>query len=196
MKKLMTMATVALLGLGLIKAATGNPSIIKNTYKAEGHKIGEFFGGGIVFHVFKDADGNEHGLIVSVTDQSDSKDWSQNTSDKTNAASTKDGLENTKTIVAAGNDKSAAGICDAYTSGEFSDWYLPAVDEMQLLNDALKKVNKAVVSVPNGKMLSERFYWTSTEKMNGSAWGFDFGKGASSSSNKLRNAYVRAIRAF
>ena len=40
------------------------------------HYIGEAFGGGVIFHLWKDAGGDEHGLIVATTDTSSSAAWS------------------------------------------------------------------------------------------------------------------------
>jgi hypothetical protein len=40
------------------------------------HYIGEQYGGGVIFHLWKDNVGVEHGLIVALTDQSTSQAWS------------------------------------------------------------------------------------------------------------------------
>lgn len=46
------------------------------------------------------------------------------------ANSTTDGVSNTATIIATGEDYYAAQFCDNMTYGGYSDWYLPASDEV------------------------------------------------------------------
>ncbi len=150
------------------------------------HHVGEAFGGGIVFKVFKGDDGKEHGLIVAVENLGRAT-WSANTSQLIGASSKSDGAANTAMIIKAGGAKTeAAGLCDAYEKDGFSDWYLPAIDELEVLN---KNIKTEKTSAP-------QFLWSSTEDHPGSALGFDFNEGTSSMSNKKRNATVKPIRAF
>jgi hypothetical protein len=94
------------------------------------------------------------------------------------------GVRLTTAIVSAGGAATeAAGLCDAYENDGFTDWYLPAANELELLFKNIKSDNPG-------------FCWSSTSEKPGSAIGIDFKNGKSTASNKLRNAKVRAIRAF
>ena len=100
------------------------------------HYIGEQYGGGVIFHLWKDTTGAEHGLIVAITDQSMSKAWSNLTSTLIgpSAQSLWDGLSNSNAIVAqAGHTSSAAKLCLDLVSGGQSDWYLPSIQELNML---------------------------------------------------------------
>jgi hypothetical protein len=99
------------------------------------HFIGEEFGGGIVFYV---DNSGQHGLIANKRDLTLEKVmWGTN--GITNATSTTDGLENTKLIVNysirenVNPTKFAACGCDSATSAGYSDWYLPAIDELHMM---------------------------------------------------------------
>ncbi len=163
---------------------------------AGSHTIGELFGGGIIFSVTTGADGVQHGLVASLNNVSSGVEWSSNTRLLTGASSTSNGIVNVEAIKKAGGKSTeAAGLCETFMQGEFSDWYLPASDELKKLQEATVEINKALAALPGSEALGG-FYWSSTEKMNGSAWGIDFGSGTATASNKMRNANVRAIRAF
>jgi len=95
-------------------------------------KIGDHFGGGIIFYL---DESNEHGLISAPENQTDRKVmWGRN--GITGAASTTNGQENTKRILKyftekkKSPEKSAAFICDTMTLGGFHDWYLPSIFEL------------------------------------------------------------------
>jgi hypothetical protein len=172
------------------------------------HYIGEQFGGGIIFYLWKDAQGNEHGLIVSNTELGFSN-WS-NVSQSIIGPSAQrsfDGFTNTNAIVSQpGHLYSAAQICLDSESGGFTDWYLPSVDELSLLWQNRFIVNKSLSTVSGSALLTIPIaYWTSTEliytetPMLGQdlhAWLFDFQNGGSFYSEKNSNGYVRAIRSF
>lgn len=138
------------------------------------HYIGEIFGGGVIFHLWKDAQGVEHGLIVDITDLDTSQVWSNitNTLIGPTAQSSWDGLNNSIAIVGqAGHTNSAAALCLNSTNGGQSDWYLPAIDELERLfhnklevNASLRTISGATeferLSVAGGV---QRCYWSSTE---------------------------------
>ncbi len=94
------------------------------------HFIGELYGGGILICVWK-IDGNEHGLIASLTDLQYSI-WS-NVGDKligASAQSPSNGFTNTQAIISQpGHTNSAALICATYNYGGFLDWYLSSLFE-------------------------------------------------------------------
>jgi hypothetical protein len=160
------------------------------------HYVGELFGGGIVVSVWK-VSGVEHGLIASLTDISASiVAWSNiaGTVIGPTAQSPVDGQANTTAIVAqAGQTNSAAKLCDDYTSGGFSDWYLPALWELNKCYEAAFIVN-TVLGTINGFRVAA--YWSSTEYSLDSAWNFSFDYGYAYNLSKGNFYRVRAVRKF
>lgn len=167
------------------------------------HYVGELFGGGIVVSVWKTA-GEEHGLIASLTDLSTGIPWTipafQNIVIGTAAQSTRDGLGNTNEIeIQAGVGTTyPAGLCKAYNGGGYTDWYLPALNELkqcynslQILNDVLGDINGFDTSAD-----SNFYYWSSTELHCCDSWGQNFSYGFTNNINKSENGAVRAVRRF
>lgn len=124
------------------------------------HYVGESYGGGII--VFIDSTG-DHGLIASPVDISASAAWSNVTSTLIGAAaqSSWDGYNNSLAIISqSGHTSSAAQLCRNYSGGGYSDWYLPAVDEVNLMYNNRFIINKNLGA--NG-MPNNGYYWCSTE---------------------------------
>ncbi|MFZ4520788.1 MAG: DUF1566 domain-containing protein [Bacteroidales bacterium] len=176
-----------------------NPYVINSNGGAgSGHYIGELFGGGIVFWV--DNTG-QHGLIVSLTDLSSSVQWSSVLTN-TGAVSTWNGSANSALIVSV---SFAEQLCDSYVNsanyntGIFSDWYLPAIDQLSLIWHSRYILNKNIESAPAPKNVlgTSAYYWSSTELTYQYAWSYAFAAGlASSSFVKSTYAYTRAVREF
>ena len=163
------------------------------------HYIGEEYGGGVIFHLWKDNAGVEHGLIVALTDQSISQAWSNVTSAGigTSAQSSWDGLSNSNSIVGqAGHTSSAAKLCLDLVSGGQSDWYLPSIQELNMLWNNYYTVTRALSQISGVAQLSNSFYWSSSENDYNFAWLFGFGYGGTASSDKTSTYCVRAVRAF
>jgi hypothetical protein len=164
------------------------------------HWVGESFGGGVVFHVFKDALGEEHGLICSLTDLSTLAQWGLYETDVPNCESTWNGAANTAAIMASGVEAgSAAQLCDAYENGGFTDWYLPAIDELNLMSNAKYNVNRSLSQIAGAApfdLNAYPAYWSSSEGSSNGAWPFIFYGGYTNSSDKYETYYVRAVRAF
>lgn len=160
------------------------------------HYVGELFGGGIVVSVWK-AGGAEHGLIASLTDVTASiVAWSNVTTTLigTSAQSPIDGQANTTAIIAQnGHTASAAKLCDDYSSGGFSDWYLPASWELNQCFNAAYIVNN-VLGAANGFQVA--YYWSSTEYSLNSAWSYGFDYGYAYYLGKSNFYRVRAVRKF
>lgn len=181
---------------------TGATGVTGPTGNGFTHYIGELFGGGVVFHVYKNALGEEHGLIVSVEDIGTSSTWSNitNTLIGTTAQSPWNGEANTNAVIGqAGHTSSAAKLCSDYTYSTFSDWYLPAVRQMILLYNASYNIDIVLENDGNAmtKGLAEQVYWTSEERGTATdAWSFNFGGGSSQGNSKTSSYKVRAIRNF
>jgi hypothetical protein len=160
------------------------------------HYIGESFGGGVIFHLWKDNLGMEHGLIVAPNDISTSYPYSNvsGTLIGPSAQSLWDGLANSNAIVAQpGHINSAAKLCLDLVSGGFSDWYLPAFDEWGYLWQNRFNVNKTLSTINGADLLKTVEYWSSTEYSSGSAFYYAF---YGMNLNKSIHEYVRAIRSF
>jgi hypothetical protein len=166
------------------------------------HYIGEVYEGGIVFHVYKDRNGTEHGLVVSLEDVSSGISWSNRYTDEigVTAKSSWNGNTNTKAIIKqSGHFESAAQVCDQYTGGGKTDWYLPSLDELNLLHKARYELNKTLETDndPNTlPILYYDYYWSSTEAKNYSAWTKHFATGADNTNGKPSQYAVRAVRSF
>jgi len=163
------------------------------------HYIGEEYGGGVIFHLWKDNAGVEHGLIVALTDQSISQAWSNVTSAEigTSAQSSWDGLSNSNSIVGqAGHTSSAAKLCLDLVSGGQSDWYLPSIQELNMLWNNYYTVTRALSQISGATQLSNSVYWSSSESYNNYAWDFSFNYGNSNLKYKNFAYCVRAVRAF
>jgi len=165
------------------------------------HYIGEEFGGGVIFHLWKDAQGVEHGLIVDKTDLSTSQVWSN--VDQTligpSAQSSWDGLSNSNAIVGqAGHTSSASALCLNSTNGGQSDWYLPSIQELNMLWNNYYTVARSLTQISGATQLQPAFYWSSTEYATFfTAWTFFFSTGAANYGNDKANPnFVRAVRAF
>jgi len=152
--------------------------------------IGDTYQGGIIFYI--DASG-EHGLIAAPTDQSTGIVWYNNSVETTTGA-TRDGIgagdANTNIILGnQGIGSYAAYLCDTFTLGSYTDWYLPSKYELNLMYTNLKLASLGG--------FGSGFYWSSTESNSFyHAWAQNFTSGYQDIYNKYRTDSVRAIRAF
>jgi hypothetical protein len=163
------------------------------------HYIGEAFGGGVIFQLWKDEKGEEHGLVVATTDLSANNTWSNMSSVAVgnNAQSVWDGLTNSNAIVAqSGHLTSAAKLCIDWTDGGFSDWYLPSIQELTVLWNNYNVVARALNGISGAKPMLSGYYWSSSEVESNIAWGYYFSAGGAGTQLKPDKHAVRAIRAF
>lgn len=143
--------------------------------------------GGIVYYIYKDSSGIQHGLIVAKTESV--AQW-QSISTFVNANRTDDGDYNTALMV---NSPAAT-----YVNGFGSEWYLPSIDELTLLylnrfttNRALRTNGSTILSFTTSTV-----YWSSTELNTSNAMYFHFHQCSSASNGKSTTYSVRAIRKF
>jgi len=164
------------------------------------HEIqeGDFFGGGIVYHL------SSGEILISATeDQFLLSQWGcQGTSAGPDSKSHTDGLTNTKAIVklhdsvlvnyyvfpkqchSLNDGTVAAKGCDTMTINEYSDWFLPAKDQLDSLY-----AKKTII----GGFTSD-FYWSSTEESATHAWGMRFSDGLEGAPEKWYAVNTRCIR--
>ena len=173
------------------------------------HYIGEVFGGGVIFHLWKDNSGLEHGLIVDMTDLSADQTWSNivNGEIGTTARSPWDGNNNSNSIINQdGHTSSPALLCLNSTNSGYDDWYLPSVQEFNLIWYNMFQISKELTGIPIAQQFyspesTTSRYWTSNEYNSSFAYFFAFddpslGFAAASYSTKWSLFKVRAIRSF
>ncbi len=157
--------------------------------------IGFAYEGGIIFSYDSSY---THGLVAAPYDQGKDVPYAPGNlfATTTYANSVSNGSYNTDQILNNyGNfDRYAAKLCRDYKGGGYSDWYLPAADELSLL--ALRQ--QAVGGFPMPDQFTQYFYWSSTEYDYFRAWDVEFNTAFANSyyDQKNSNYYVRAIRAF
>jgi hypothetical protein len=169
-----------------------NITIVGNTISATGggssndFYLGQDTLGGIVFYIYLDANGNQHGLIVSKTETT--AKW-QNTGVTTNATRSWDGGYNM-------NLMSHSPAKDWVTDNFSTDWYLPSIDELSFLWQNRFHTNKGLNDAGATLLSNSAGYWSSTEYSDTSAFSFFFYYGYTTNSNKPNTYRVRAVRAF
>lgn len=173
------------------------------------HYIGELFGGGIVFYVDHTGD---HGLVMSLVDLDNAGDftipWDYNGSTPviTNAQSVWNGAANTSAIISALGSGGiyAARLCDNYSFGGFSDWYLPARQEALYINLASYVIEQVLENDGNPSSYGLSYgettssYWTSTQYYidANNAFNIHFHNGTIAYNYNTLERKIRAVRAF
>ena len=165
--------------------------------------VGDVYQGGIVFYILEEGDtgyvaGETHGLIAAVEDQISGIQWRNgNTNQTTEATGTAvgTGSANTDAIISVQGPVAtsyAAGLARAYTGGGYTDWFLPSIDELNLMYS-----NIGQGSLENIGNFDDDYYWSSTEVDTNSAWSQILTNGyLDNGLLKLNWLNVRAVRAF
>jgi hypothetical protein len=170
---------------------------IATNSEPENIAIGDFYAGGIVFHIFKSGEpgyeeGETHGLVCAPTILGPMK-WSDSTTYCSTGTAFGSGENNTQLILKSlGSNGFAAYACDTCTQSGYSDWFLPSRDEL----DSLK--SKAAFLLNYLFLQTVREYWSSSEyNQHGGAWIVQIpGPGGKYYGNKTYNAYVIPVRKF
>lgn len=185
--------------------------------------IGQSFGGGYYAGKINDG-GTEYYLIVApkATGESSSKQWKTANTSTNGTSSVIAGPTNSANM----NNSShpAAQFCEGLSIGGFTDWYLPAKNELEVCYYNLKPTTNAnntssgantnavpsrgsnyTSSVPvqtsatefksgGAEAFAAGYYWSSTEYSATAAWRQNFGDGSQYYYNKGFSFYVRAVR--
>ena len=160
-----------------IKSSVICYKILTNTSQVS---VGDWFHGGIVFYV----SGTGTGLIAPLQDQEIASWGCDGTT--TNAISTIDGNGNTIAILTACSTRPiAASICDNLIINGYSDWFLPARDQLNYFYQ-----QRNLFSVSGG------LYWSSTEDYPNTAVCISMNNGMIVGWGKYQTANVRSIRSF
>ena len=159
--------------------------------------IGEYYGGGVIFHLEYDSLGNEHGLIAATKIIVPVDSWSNVNILVGNPSKFYDGLANSILIVAQnGHTNSCAKQCLDYVNGGFDDWYLPSIDELRLLVAQKYSLNKVLEKIPGSILMTGGTYWSSTESLFDSAYFYNIELNTIGGSQKNKRLTVRPIRKF
>lgn len=104
------------------------------------------------------------------------------------------GQENTTAITSAlGAGTYAARVAQDYTEGGFSDWFLPSLDELQLVYDNLDAIGD--LNADYG--FASTYYWSSSEIDADNVWAVNFFNGDPLDRGKdMGNFPFRPIRRF
>jgi len=148
---------------------------------------------------------HQHGLIVSLADQSNQIQWRNGSSKKTqhfgdhgdrmtNARA--DGIfagqMNTAVIISQLTEDNVTGnfaarVCAECGSAGYGDWYLPSKTELQQIYELRKEIGG----------FNNDMYWSSTEFNVGFVWGQNFqGYGGQFTQNKSSQYAIRCVRKF
>lgn len=161
--------------------------------------------------------GSATGKVAGLSDLAMSIAWQPNCIDISTCAATTandffNGADNTTSIVSALNaipsSSYAAGICDSDTTGDYSDWYLPALCELGYgdgSNSCGIAANPAVQNmqsnlVDNGISDLMNSYWSSTQALSSQLTQANYTifniPGFQAGDFKDVTLYVRCIRSF
>ena len=153
------------------------------------------------------------------------KQWKTTNTTTAGTNSTYDGAANTAAMVTAGiADHPAAEFCEGLSIGGYTDWYLPARDELEIAYYNLKPTTASndtsyginAYSVPargsnytagtpaqttvtafqtgNSEAFVAAYHWSSTETSSTRAWGLAFDNGGQGTLTKGNTYRVRAFR--
>ncbi|WP_158849446.1 DUF1566 domain-containing protein [Algibacter sp. L1A34] len=166
---------------------------------SENIQIGNFHEGGIVFYV---DDTGEHGLVCATKDLIQPMRWGYNDVLLNNTEQIiGSGLANTLAITAAYPDiDTAAKLCLNFEDDEYADWYLPSLDELNLIYTNKNKINATAIANEGEvfKTLDDdrSNYWSSSEEVEINAWLIQFDTGLTKTYYKTYIQNIRPIRAF
>lgn len=159
-------------------------------------RLGDEYQGGKIFYL--EASG-EHGLIGSTSDLSYSGEFGEEIrfswGAETLLGTTKNnGKENTALMAANAPSSGYAGYHfknGGYTKNGYSDWYIPSIDELEIL-----KENKAYVGGFSNATDWQAMYWSSSESSETKAYILNFNALMGNTNDKVKVFLIRPIRKF
>lgn len=160
------------------------------------YEIGEYVPseGGVIYHRF--LTGTTQSYLVVDTQDLGQDFWSNIDNASSGATSLWDGQGNTNTITTQpGASSGAAFLCEASTNNGKTDWYLPAIKELNKLWNNILEVSQGIETALGSQLLFD-YYLSSTEYSSFHAWRFTFFDGLTSFDGKQGYGNIRAVRKF
>ena len=211
------------MGIEIGPGITVGPGITFNNITVPA--IGDPYGGGFFAgQISVNGDGiATHNLVIGPKASAEAtRAWKTTNTSTTGTSSTIDGPANSAAM--NNSNHPAALFCEGLTIGGFSDWYLPAIDELEIIYYNLKpgtaensttiatnaysvprRNSNYTTSVPaqtiaasfqtgGPEALTAVYYWSSTQVDATTAWGKRFIYGDQEPLGKNNSTPVRAIR--
>lgn len=145
--------------------------------------------GGLIFYDKGDCSGGWRYMEAAPSDQSSGIQWGGfGTMYGISAVAVGTGKDNTASIVIAIGTGTAAYLCADLNIAGFTDWFLPSLDEIALMNVNLKQQGVGSFTTNN--------YWSSSETDASNSRTFDFSTNTPSNAGKSGLNFVRAARRF
>ncbi len=167
--------------------------------------VGDFYHGDVVFYVLQPGDPGYdvnvlHGLICAISDQDGGGgiQWWNGSYTTTGATGTSIGTGQANTTAIVNNQgvgSYAAYVCDTLTLNGYDDWYLPSMDELNLMYLSKTTID-ATATTNGGNSFIEDFYWNSSEVNDVMARDQTFSDGTQDGYGKNALCRVRAVRRF
>ncbi|MFM7747686.1 MAG: DUF1566 domain-containing protein, partial [Bacteroidota bacterium] len=151
------------------------------------YSIGSAYAGGIILDL---DNSGESGIICAAADVGLYPWGCSGTLIPGTSTTLGSGSANTDSIVlSCATRPIAASVCSGLVANEYTDWYLPSRDEMQLIYNRLHLQGRGG--------FGSGWYWTSSQSGSSTAWALNFGTGAlSGSASKGLSGMVRPVRTF
>lgn len=188
--------------------------------------IGAAFGGGFFAGQISTAGTGvaDYNLVIAPksSGENSSKQWKTSNTSTAGTSSVIDGPTNSSNMNNASHP--AAQFCEGLTIGTFSDWYMPAQNELEVCyfnlkpttttNNLSSGINANAVparastytagtpaqtaatdfQTGNTEAFAASGYWSSTEHSATDAWAQSFNDGLQFNASKNNSPYVRAVR--
>ena len=147
------------------------------------------FGGGLYAGQITEDDGITYAIIVAPKAQggeaSGTLAWKTTQTTTTGTDSLNNGFNNTAAMVAAGISlHPAAQFCKGLSINGYTDWYLPAKDELNLIYTNRGSLDAFV----------QTYYWSSTQNSSTNSWSQGVNNGRQYTGYKTGTGSVRGVR--
>jgi len=173
-------------------------SVRRGAPEPPGNTIGEPLGGGFYAGDIE-IEGQWYKLIiadVSADITGANSRWKTTNTSTAGTDHLTDGVANTSAMIAAGISlHPAANHCVNYEGGGYTDWYMPAKDELNVIyqNLGYNRPNCPPDFQSGGPQAFENaYYWTSTQYSSYNGWIQGLGSGRQDSG--VKNSGVRRVR--